>query len=112
MHNPEIQSTGSQESCLLMRKNGYNIVSVHPEKDKITRLSTVTPIMSGGRVKFDMQKHWYQSIEEQLLMFPNGKNDDIVDSISQFLNHVRNKNFDNKLKNDNIITNPVSITRW
>lgn len=67
------------------------IIEITPHRDKITRLSAVTTFFETGRVFFPKTGTHAEEILHEFQMFPNGRHDDIVDSCSQFLNFVRNR---------------------
>lgn len=56
-----------------------NLVQVTPVKDKKTRAQSFNGMMSMGMVMWP-KTHWFQRARRELLMFPNGKNDDLVDA--------------------------------
>lgn len=57
------------------------------------RFDGVTPLFAAGRVLFpEKGTDWIADLEDELLKFPNAKNDDYVDSVSQYLNYARNTN--------------------
>lgn len=72
------------------RLDGYaNIVAIKPKLDKITRFASVTPLFLAGQVLLPKQSAFNGVLLNELLKFPHEKNDDIVDSISQFLNFIK-----------------------
>jgi predicted phage terminase large subunit-like protein len=78
----------------LIRNTKLPIITITPIKDKITRLSNTTQLFEGGRVLIDAESDWAEDYIHQLITFPNAKNDDLVDSTSQYLNYVKFKNHD------------------
>jgi len=70
----------------LNRNTGLNIRGVVPQLDKATRLVVVTPVIEGGRIALPTEAPWLAEFRRELALFPNGKHDDQVDSLSQFLN--------------------------
>lgn len=59
-------------------------------KSKEFRFDGVTPMFSTGRVLLpEKGNDWIADLEQELLVFPNGRNDDYVDSVSQYLSHSR-----------------------
>jgi hypothetical protein len=56
-----------------------NIVQVLPAKDKMTRAQTFQGMMSMGMVKWP-DAPWFKRAKHELLTFPNGKHDDLVDA--------------------------------
>jgi len=65
--------------------------AINPIGDKILRANQVTPPFESKNVYFPI-KDFTDKIIEQMTGFPNTKNDDIVDSITQFLNFARESN--------------------
>jgi predicted phage terminase large subunit-like protein len=70
----------------------FKVHGVQPERDKGSRFATATPVMEQGKVFMPANAQWLRTLMEELLVFPNGKYDDQVDSVSQFLNWHRNRN--------------------
>ncbi|WP_068982003.1 phage terminase large subunit [Candidatus Jidaibacter acanthamoebae] len=68
-----------------------NIIKFTPKYDKVTRLVLTSILFEAGKVYFPSYRGWLEGLEEELFCFPNVKNDDRVDSITQFLLWVRNK---------------------
>ncbi|MDG2285334.1 MAG: phage terminase large subunit, partial [Alphaproteobacteria bacterium] len=76
-------------------KSGLNIIPMMPTQDKQTRMMAMSPAIEAGRVFIPKEAHWLAEFRSELLHFPNGKHDDQIDSLSQFLewaeNHCRRK---------------------
>ena len=53
-----------------------------PLTDKMTRASPLRGRMQLGKVYFPTHAAWYTSAQKQLLYFPAGKHDDVVDSLA------------------------------
>lgn len=64
------------------------IVAVVPNGDKITRLAICSPIIEAGKIFLPNDADWLFDFENELLKFPEVKNDDQVDTVSQFLNFI------------------------
>jgi predicted phage terminase large subunit-like protein len=63
----------------------FNLRATTPRDDKATRLMGETPEIEAGRVYLPRTANWLDEFQRELLNFPNGKYDDQVDSLSQFL---------------------------
>jgi predicted phage terminase large subunit-like protein len=65
-----------------------------PEGDKVTRMHAQSAKIEAGHVYLPRRALWFEEFRIELLQFPKGKYDDQVDSMSQFLNWLeqRNKN--------------------
>ena len=62
-----------------------------PGEDKVARLYAVQPIFSNGIV-FAPDKDWAEKVITQAENFPKTKHDDLVDSTSQALRYLRERN--------------------
>lgn len=83
----EDASTGialAQELTALQR---FAIKKVPVERDKVGRLYVQTHKFEAGQVFFPRHSAFMKDVEAELLTFPQGRHDDIVDSISQVLAH-------------------------
>lgn len=67
------------------------IKAIKKDKDKISYVNAITPLIENGKVYLDEEIN-LQNLISECEEFPNSEHDDIVDSISQFLNYARNKN--------------------
>lgn len=67
------------------------IIPIRPVNDKITRFATCIDIFENGRVLFPSNLRIFQKLIKQITNFPNCKNDDLVDSVTQFLNYIKTK---------------------
>ena len=64
-------------------------IGITPKGDKVDRLVSVTSMIEAGQVRVPNDTPWLGILLDELLAFPNGKYDDQVDSVSQFLEWVR-----------------------
>lgn len=62
-----------------------------PQADKVTRMFAQTNAIEQGRVFLPARAPWLGDFRTELLQFPNGRHDDQVDSVSQFLEYAREK---------------------
>ena len=70
------------------QKYGLPIDEVHcikPEGNKATRAAAITNLIEEGRVFLPCQAEWLDQFRNELLQFPNGRHDDQVDSMVNFL---------------------------
>jgi predicted phage terminase large subunit-like protein len=56
--------------------------------DKIARLNAISDVFASGRV-WAPQRRWAEEVIEEVASFPNGRNDDYVDTVSQAINRIR-----------------------
>lgn len=53
-----------------------------PTKDKESRARSIQARLRAGGVKFDKEAEWYEELEDEMLTFPRGRHDDIVDAMA------------------------------
>jgi predicted phage terminase large subunit-like protein len=61
---------------------GLPVREYKPVKDKVSRASTAAVFYEAGRVYHPRTAHWLQDWEDELLIFPMGAHDDMVDTCS------------------------------
>ena len=74
-------------------RSKLNIVGIVPKGDKATRLMNVSPLIESGRVSVPKDAPWLAELRDELTLFPNGRHDDQVDSVSKFLGWLKQKPF-------------------
>lgn len=57
-----------------------------PKCDKENRLLMIANLFESGKVLLPKNSAWLAEFEQELFLFPNASHDDMVDSMSQFLN--------------------------
>ncbi len=92
----EDKASGQQIIQDLKFSGFKNIKAIRPTLDKLTRFASVTHLFESGAVLIPMHSVFNRVLISEITNFPNSKNDDIVDSISQFLNFIKQQN-SNKL---------------
>ncbi len=70
-----------------LKKKIPRMVEVNPEKDKVERLHACSPIFEAKEFYLPINHPSTKLITAELTEFPESENDDIVDSITQLLNH-------------------------
>ena len=63
--------------------------TVNPKGSKEDRLSACSASIEERRVYLPESAEWLQAFLSEIAGFPNARYDDQVDSLSQFLNHMR-----------------------
>jgi predicted phage terminase large subunit-like protein len=77
------KSIGPYLNDEMMRTGVFlNLNKEVPTKDKETRARSIQARMRAGGVKFDTDASWYDELHDEMLVFPRGKHDDIVDSMA------------------------------
>lgn len=75
------------QDLILAGHNG--ITAIRPRQDKITRFCACVPSIQAGKVLFPKKARLKHDLLSELLYFPNSRHDDIVDSVSQFINFIK-----------------------
>ena len=68
-------------------------IGVRPEGGKLERMAAQTAKIEAGHVYLPKDAPWLGEFLSELLAFPNGRRDDQVDSVSQFLFWWQRENF-------------------
>ena len=72
----------------LRNVNGHSwIQSMVPRDGKVLRAERETTKVEGGRVFIPTKAPWLDAFTEEVAVFPHGKHDDQVDSMTQFLHY-------------------------
>lgn len=66
----------------------FNYDTVAASKEKTVRNRALQHRTRAGKVKFDKDAEWYPDTELELLRFPRGAHDDVVDSMGHICNKV------------------------
>jgi predicted phage terminase large subunit-like protein len=61
-------------------------IGIQPEGEKFLRMEAQAARFESGQVHLPRNAPWLSDLLQELLAFPNSRNDDQVDSVSQFLN--------------------------
>lgn len=82
----------AQEIKRLNKTANWSVQLINPgNADKVSRAYSVQPIFSGGFV-YAPDKTWAEEMITQWEMFPKAKHDDLVDSCTQALKYLRERN--------------------
>jgi predicted phage terminase large subunit-like protein len=68
-------------------------IGIRPEGGKLERMASQTAKIEAGHVHLPENAPWLGEFLSELLAFPNGRHDDQVDSVSQFLFWWQGENF-------------------
>ena len=73
-----------------LRRSGIYVQGFSPGKgqDKIARVNAITDMFASGQVWFP-ETQWATEVVEELLAFPSGENDDMVDTLTLCLARIR-----------------------
>uniref|UniRef100_UPI0005706B50 phage terminase large subunit n=2 Tax=Wolbachia TaxID=953 RepID=UPI0005706B50 len=86
----EAKTSGQQLVQELKTNSDLPIIEIVPHDDKLTRFHQIVPIIESGKVFLPHQAVWLNDFEYEILMFPETRHDDQVDSTVQYLQWVRN----------------------
>jgi predicted phage terminase large subunit-like protein len=90
-----IENKGTGQSLIQVLKNigGSNIIAIPPQKlgSKEFRFELAIPALEAQRVFVPSNAGWFAQFLEELLTFPEGVHDDIVDAFSQLINHYSSR---------------------
>jgi predicted phage terminase large subunit-like protein len=67
----------------------FPVIAVKADSDKVTRASAVTGSFEAGKILFPDGAVWLPDLEDELAGFPGALHDDIVDSVTQAVNRLR-----------------------
>jgi predicted phage terminase large subunit-like protein len=86
-----IEDRASGQSVIQELKSStrFPIIPVKPDSDKQSRAQAITPMIESGKVFLPENASWVPYFLDEISSFPSGLHDDIVDSVSQALNHLR-----------------------
>ena len=86
-----IETSGSGEAVAndLYQPGDMNIIPIQPKIDKKSRMLAEVAAIEAHRVHIPDNSPWLVEFEYEMAKFPEGKHDDIVDSLSQFLHYAR-----------------------
>jgi predicted phage terminase large subunit-like protein len=67
----------------------YPVIAIQPTSDKITRMSTGSPLIEAGNCWLPVRAQWLGDYEQEISIFPNSVEKGQVDQTSQLLNWVK-----------------------
>jgi len=93
-HTILIEDKASGQSLIqdLRNESKMPIIPVMPVADKTTRVMRISAMIESGMCFLPDSAPWMLDLEHELAVFPNGTHDDQVDSLSQFLNYIQERN--------------------
>ena len=89
----EDQSSGSSLIQTAKRNGLQGVVPVRPDTDKRTRMYNQTPKLEAGSLILPKSAPWVSDFLEEYLAFPDGKYNDQIDALSQFLSWRTNSEY-------------------
>lgn len=99
----EDAATGRPLFDELWRDDRRRYERIRPEKDKETRFQSACGPVEEGKILLPVQANWLPVFKREMQSFPRGRNDDQVDSFSQFINWSKGHGFNRALGRDHQI---------
>lgn len=65
-----------------VRNTYINLYPMVPTKDKMSRARSIQARMRAGGIRFDKERFWYNTLEDEMARFPRDRHDDQVDALS------------------------------
>ena len=83
-----------------MPKRGtfFRLTELKAEKKKEIRIDAIQPRFSVGTVWFKAGAHWLEKLENELLAYPHGEHDDIIDALA-YMEQITHDPFERVNKN-------------
>jgi predicted phage terminase large subunit-like protein len=81
----EDQMSGSSLIQSAKRNGLQGVVAIRPDADKRTRMYSQTPKLEAGSLILPKSAPWVSDFREEYLAFPEGRYNDQIDALSQFL---------------------------
>lgn len=66
----------------VLRRRGVPVRELIPDKDKVSRAYGAAAFIEGEKIFFPQSAPWLAAFEHELLAFPNGAHDDMVDCLA------------------------------
>ena len=78
-----IERKGFQTAIIQMaQRSGIRVKNLKTDKDKVTRALPLSARMESGDVFLLRDTHWLPEMEREIMTFPAGAHDDIIDTLS------------------------------
>ncbi|SHK51996.1 phage uncharacterized protein (putative large terminase), C-terminal domain-containing protein [Shimia gijangensis] len=103
----EDAATGRPLFDELFRDERRRYERIRPDKDKETRFQSACAPVEEGKIYLPADAPWLPTFKRELQSFPRGRNDDQVDSFSQFLNWSKGNGFNRALGREH----PINVQR-
>ena len=92
-HRPDIcivEKKASGQSLIQdMRKSGLPVLEYTPDKDKVSRVYSASPMFESRRVWLPKDRSWSIDLFEELIGFPYAQHDDQVDACIMAVHYVK-----------------------
>jgi predicted phage terminase large subunit-like protein len=87
-----IERQGFQTTIIQMaQRAGIRVRNLKTDKDKVTRALPLAARMEAGEVFLLRDTHWLPEVEREIMTFPAGAHDDIIDTLSYGVQLLQDK---------------------
>ncbi len=87
-----IERQGFQTTIIQMaQRAGIRVKNLKTDKDKVTRALPLAARMEAGEVFLLRDTHWLPEVEREIMTFPAGAHDDIIDTLSYGVQLLQDK---------------------
>ncbi len=95
----EAKASGQQLIQMLESSDDVHIpvISINPQGDKVFRAELASATVEAGKMYLPENAPWLSDVIDELTLFPNTTNNDIVDIVTQFINWC-NSNAANRVR--------------
>jgi len=95
-----------------LRHDISGLIEVTPEGGKVARAHGVAPQLESGNVYLPHPavEPWVEAFIEEAAAFPNARNDDQVDAMTQALRHLRSQGGSFSVPESKMIVNPIPVS--
>lgn len=92
-HRPDIcmvEKKASGQSLIQdMRLSGLPVLEYLPDRDKVSRVYSASPLLEAGRVWLPEGKQWARDLYDEAILFPFGRHDDQVDAMVMAIHYLK-----------------------
>lgn len=85
----EQASTGLALVSELRAMEHYDVIAIQPRTNKVDRMIACTAEIEAVKFLLPSEAPWLSALQSELRAFPMGRHDDMVDALSQFIEHQK-----------------------
>jgi len=85
-----IEKKASGQSLIQdMRRAGLPVLDYLPDRDKVSRVHAITPLLESGRVWLPRGRDWSEDLFAEAIQFPYARHDDQVDAMAMAIHYLK-----------------------
>tara|TARA_Y100000593_G_C4153534_1_gene258288 strand:- start:109 stop:678 length:570 start_codon:yes stop_codon:yes gene_type:complete len=85
-----IEKKASGQSLIQdMRRAGLPVLDYLPDRDKVSRVHAITPLLEAGRVWLPRGREWAEDLFAEAIQFPFARHDDQVDAMAMAVHYLK-----------------------